>query len=127
MHVYARFTGKVYFDDLEITDIGVATSVKNSNLMVPANFQVFQNYPNPFNPTTTINYALPTASNVKIVIYDMLGREVRSLVNDEIAAGVHSIVWDGRNNFGGQVASGMYIYRVVAGNYSAVKKMIMLK
>ncbi|MHB8852480.1 MAG: FlgD immunoglobulin-like domain containing protein, partial [Ignavibacteriaceae bacterium] len=126
LHVYARFTGKIYFDDLEVQKIGV-TSVNNNHEMMPSNFQVFQNYPNPFNPTTTINFALPQSSNVKIVIYDMLGREVRTLVNGDQVAGVHSIVWDGRNNFGSQVASGTYIYRVVAGSYSAVKKMIMLK
>ncbi len=126
LHVYARFTGKIYFDDLTVQKIGV-TSVNNNHEMMPANFQVFQNYPNPFNPTTTINFALPQSSNVRIVIYDMLGREVRTLVDGNEVAGMHSIVWDGRNNFGSQVASGTYIYRVVAGSFTAVKKMILLK
>ncbi|MHB9012167.1 MAG: FlgD immunoglobulin-like domain containing protein, partial [Ignavibacteriaceae bacterium] len=127
LHIYSTFTGTVYFDDLTIQKTSTPTDVKNLNRLIPATFQVFQNYPNPFNPTTTINFALPQSSNVKIVIYDMLGKEVRTLVNGDQVAGVHSIVWDGRNNFGSQVASGTYIYRVVAGNYSAVKKMIMLK
>ncbi len=126
IHIYSTFTGTVYFDDLTIQKIAV-TDVKNLNQLIPNKFEVYQNYPNPFNPTTLISYALPKASNVKVVIYDMLGREVKTLVDNYQTPGNHQIVWNGDNNYGEKVASGAYIYRVVAGNYIATKKMVLLK
>jgi hypothetical protein len=126
LHVYSTFAGKVFFDDLTIQKISSVTSV-NMNHLVPASFMVYQNYPNPFNPSTMISYFLPNASKVKIVIYDMLGREVATLVNNFQNSGSHEVVWNGDNNFGEKVASGAYIYRVVAGNNIATKKMILLK
>ena len=126
IHVYSRFTGTVYFDDLEVEKIGSVTDV-SSNEVIPAKFEVFQNYPNPFNPTTTISYAIPTGSFVSLKIYDILGREVRTLVNTEQKPGVYNTVWNGDNNFGNKVASGIYIYRVVAGNKIQSKKMILMK
>jgi flagellar hook assembly protein FlgD len=95
--------------------------------LIPDQFAVYQNYPNPFNPSTIITYALPQASKVTIVIYDMLGREVKTLVDNYETPGNHQIVWNGDNNFGAKVASGAYIYRVVAGNFVATKKMVLLK
>lgn len=126
LHVYSRFVGTVYFDDLTIEDIGL-TAVGDVNKLVPTNFTVFQNYPNPFNPTTIISYSLPQAVPVKVIVYDILGREVKTLVNATQKAGVQQIVWNGDNNFGRKVASGIYMYRVTAGQQSQVKKMIMLK
>jgi hypothetical protein len=126
LHVYSQFVGTVYFDDLTIQDIGL-TAVKDPNKLLPTSFTVFQNYPNPFNPTTTITYALPKAVNVKVIVYDMLGREVKSLVNTSQKAGVQQVTWNGDNNFGTKVASGIYMYRVTAGEQVQVKKMVMLK
>ncbi|MFA6455757.1 MAG: YCF48-related protein, partial [Bacteroidota bacterium] len=94
---------------------------------IPTEFALDQNYPNPFNPATTIRYALPTNANVSIRIFDILGREVRSLMNEQTAAGFHKVEWNGRNNSGLQVASGMYIYRIEAGSFVATKKMMLLK
>ena len=126
LHIYSTFTGTVYFDDMTIQKIS-ATAVKELNKLVPDKFTVYQNYPNPFNPTTTISYSLPTATKVKVVIYDILGHEVKTLVNNFQNSGNYNVVWNGVNNFGEKVASGAYIYRVAAGSNIAVKKMILLK
>jgi len=90
-----------------------------------------QNYPNPFNPTTTIQYSLPYDSNVKIEIFDILGHRIRTLVNQRKNAGVYQIEWDGRNNYGRRVASGLYIYQIKAGSgknkFEKAKNMILLR
>ena len=127
LHVYARFTGTIYFDDLEVKKIGSATTDVNNEKIIPARFEVYQNYPNPFNPSTKISYSIPTSSFVTLKIYDILGREVKTLVNTEQKPGVYNTVWNGDNNFGNKVSSGIYIYRVVAGNNIQVKKMILMK
>ncbi len=105
---------------------GGVTDVPNEQV-IPTSFELSQNYPNPFNPTTIITYSLPQNSFVSIKVYDMLGREVRSLVNNEMLAGNHSIEWSGMDNAGSKVASGTYIYRITAGSFVAVKKMILIK
>ena len=90
-------------------------------------FELKQNYPNPFNPTTTINYSLKQTVDVKLTIYNVLGQEVRTLVNRRQEAGYQSIVWDGLNNYGARAASGVYIYRIEAGDFVQAKKMILMK
>lgn len=127
LHVYSTFAGTVYFDDLTIQKLSGVTGITDWNKFVPGKFMVYQNYPNPFNPTTTISYEIPNSTQVKIVVYDMLGREVATLLNSDQQAGVHQVVWDGRNSFGQQVASGSYIYRITAGENVQVKKMVFLK
>jgi flagellar hook assembly protein FlgD len=86
-----------------------------------------QNYPNPFNPSTTIRFAIPKTGMTRLIVYDILGREVRTLMNSDLNAGYHQIVWNGRNNSGSQVASGMYLYRIEAGSFISIKKMMLLK
>ena len=99
----------------------------------PVSYALQQNYPNPFNPTTVVRYQLPAASNVRLVVYDILGREVKTLVDENQPAGYYGKVWDATNQAGSKVSSGMYIYRLEAtptegrGSYSALKKMILLK
>ena len=93
----------------------------------PANFVLSQNYPNPFNPKTDINYQIPDELHVKVKIYNMRGEEVRTLVDGKRYAGTHSVTWDGHDNSGNKVSSGVYIYRLNAGKYTATKKMAMLK
>jgi hypothetical protein len=95
--------------------------------VVPNEFGLSQNYPNPFNPTTTIKYALPTDSHVSLKIYNMLGQLVITLVNEEQTPGYREVVWDGRNKAGAMVTSGMYIYRIVAGNFIKTQKMTFVK
>ena len=95
--------------------------------LLPEVFALDQNYPNPFNPSTTIRYALPKAVQVKVIIYDILGREVRTLVDDFKQAGYQQIVWDGRSNAGAAVASGIYLYRLEAGAFVKTRKLMVLK
>ena len=89
---------------------------------LPAEFALSQNYPNPFNPTTTINYALPLSSEVLLVIYNLRGEEVDRLFNGQQAAGYHTVAWDASH-----VASGIYFYRLQAGDYIETRKMVLLK
>jgi hypothetical protein len=95
--------------------------------VLPTTFDVAQNYPNPFNPTTTINYQVPQVSDVKLVVYNILGQKVRTLVNDRMEPGYHSVVWDGRNEDGRTVASGIYIYRFEANEFTKTLKLMLLK
>lgn len=106
---------------------GNITSVEPVQQVIPANLELAQNYPNPFNPTTSITYSIPKDNFVSIKVYDMLGREVATLVNDYKNAGNHTINWNGEDNSGQKVASGTYIYRITAGNFVATKKMVLLK
>ncbi|MCK4573680.1 MAG: T9SS type A sorting domain-containing protein, partial [candidate division Zixibacteria bacterium] len=85
-----------------------------------------QNYPNPFNPETSIELALPVASDYRLAIYNVNGHLVRAFDGFE-EAGIVSVVWDGTNSTGQQVASGVYLYRLEAGTFSATKKMVLLK
>ncbi|MCB9088283.1 MAG: choice-of-anchor D domain-containing protein [Calditrichae bacterium] len=94
---------------------------------VPAAFALAQNYPNPFNPTTEIPYALPVNARVEIAVYNILGQKVRTLVNHAQSPGYYTARWDGRNDAGQLVGSGIYIYRISAGSYTAMRKMILLK
>jgi hypothetical protein len=95
--------------------------------VLPEKFALHQNYPNPFNPTTFIKYDLPKEAVVRIVIYDLMGREVRALVNEKQNAGYKSVLWDGKDNNGQNVASGIYIYHMTAGDYRKSLKMTIVK
>ncbi len=112
-------------DDVQLTG-DAATGVKDI-ASIPERFQVYQNYPNPFNPSTTIRYSIPKANNVMVNIYDINGSLVNALVNQRQNAGTYEVKWDGKNSSGTAVVSGVYLYRVNAGNYSKVSKMILLK
>jgi D-alanyl-D-alanine carboxypeptidase len=100
---------------------------------IAAGFRLEQNYPNPFNPTTVVSYQLPVASNVRLVVCDILGREVTTLVNEEKSPGTFQVVWNGENAFGNPVASGVYFYRITATSsstmttFTGIKKMMLLK
>lgn len=92
------------------------------NSEIPGEFSLWQNYPNPFNPRTVINFDLPRETFVKLVIYDVLGREIAILVNERIKAGTYEVDFDGTN-----YPSGVYYYRLRAGDYSETKKMVLVK
>ena len=94
---------------------------------MPTDYALEQNVPNPFNPSTTIQYRLPEAGEVQLVIYNLLGQEVRTLVQESMDAGFHSVVWDGMDEFGKQVASGIYIYRLSVTDFTQVQRMMLLK
>jgi hypothetical protein len=103
--------------------VGVATESS-----IPTDFALDQNYPNPFNPSTTIRFALPIRATVEMKIFDLLGREVRTLIKGEqINPGTHNIVWDGRNSAGHTVATGVYFYRIDAAGFTQSKKMLLIK
>ena len=93
----------------------------------PRAMSLSQNYPNPFNPTTSINYVLPEATTVELVIYNALGQEVKTLKAGHYAAGNYSVTWNGLDHAGNSIASGLYIYTLTAGDQSISKKMLMLK
>ena len=95
--------------------------------LIPNVFALHQNFPNPFNPTTTIRYDLPNEEDVSIVIFDVVGRKIRSLINQNQSAGYHRIQWDAKNDLGEPVSAGMYIYILHAGDHRSVKKMVLLK
>jgi hypothetical protein len=99
----------------------LATSVNEKNEL-PRDFNLSQNYPNPFNPSTTISFSLPSTSYVSLKVFDALGREVSTLVSQELTAGNHSQQWNP-----GSLPSGMYFYRLQAGNYSETRKLVLLK
>ena len=84
-------------------------------------------YPNPFNPITTLRYDLPENSLVTITIYDMLGRQVKTLINEYQDPGYRSIIWDATNDYGKPVSAGMYLYQIEANNFLKTKKMILVK
>lgn len=105
----------------------VALNSQSPGTALPTEFALSQNVPNPFNPTTQVSFALPKAANVNLTIYNVLGQQVKTLVNQEMAAGVQTIEWDGTDNTGRTVASGVYFYRLNAGEFQATKKMLMLK
>lgn len=93
----------------------------------PKDYKLYNNFPNPFNPSTKIAFELPKASHVTLTIYDILGREVAEIANGTYPAGYDALTWNGINRNGEQVSSGVYLYRITAGNWSKVMKMMMLK
>jgi len=136
----AEHIGSYYHLD-EISFVGNAANVNNTNLQTPAVFALDQNYPNPFNPTTTIRYSIPFAPSglnpplqggsdasasrgihVSLKIYDLLGREIATLVNEEQSAGWKEVQWNAMN-----VSSGMYFYTLQGGNFIETKKMLVVK
>ena len=116
---------KAYKDTLESAYSDVASllvGVNEGSIELPKEYSISQNYPNPFNPITKIKFALPQNAMTKIIIYDLLGREVQTLINNELRAGYHEINFDG-----GNFHSGVYFYRIQAGNFIQTKKMILMK
>jgi len=106
----------------DLGNFGLGKSTVNSSSSLPNQFILYQNYPNPFNPKTDINYFLPEAEYVKLEVYNTLGQKVKTLVSEEQSAGSHSIRWNGSS-----LASGLYLYRLQAGDFTATQRMLLLK
>ena len=104
-------------ENLDLSDI------KN----IPNHYALHNAYPNPFNPLTTINYDLPKDSFVRIGIYDLMGRQIKTLVNENMMAGYRSINWNATNNLSQPVSAGLYIYTIQAGEFMKTKKMVLIK
>jgi len=119
------YNGTIVRYNPETGDNNKVTKVINEK--IPANFELLQNYPNPFNPTTAIQFAIPKPSNVRINIYDIMGRLVKELINEQKNTGIYSIIWNGKDKSGSSLASGTYFYNIQAGSFIQTKKMILLK
>ncbi len=120
---------KIYpeFQAGQIT-IDFSTDVNNETTdNLPTTFELAQNYPNPFNPTTVIDFALPRQSEVVMEVFNILGQRVRQLVNETLPAGNHTVIFDGRDDDGGELASGIYLYRIRTDGYSQSRKMMLMK
>ncbi|NOZ74431.1 MAG: T9SS type A sorting domain-containing protein, partial [FCB group bacterium] len=118
-------SASVLVDDIKLVEKVV--SIEQQIAALPEKYALYQNYPNPFNPVTNIRYDLPEASDVKLIIYDILGHEVIRLVDGRMEAGYKSIRWNGRDKFGIKVASGVYIYMLNTDSYVKTKKLLFLK
>jgi hypothetical protein len=119
---YNDKNNKLYYYSAVIdVDYTLVTAVETEKAKINS-FNLQQNYPNPFNPSTTINYSLPHSGNVKLTVYNSIGSKVATIVNDFKPAGSCSVLFNGSN-----LASGIYLYRLEAGNYSAAKKFALIK
>jgi hypothetical protein len=114
--MYLVGTSSIY----KLLDISVGINGNGNQL--PDGYTLEQNYPNPFNPSTTINFTLPSSSLVSIQIFDVSGKEIETLQNSTLPAGVHSVVWNASN-----FPSGVYFYRMSVGGLTAEKKMVLIK
>jgi hypothetical protein len=114
------------FDPHKSTPTAIDDDPSTDDLL-PETMQVSQNYPNPFNPATRIEFSLPERSDVRVEVFNTLGQRVRVLLDESRPAGDHTVYWDGRDVSGASVASGVYFYRVTAGDYVSSKKMMLVK
>ena len=130
---YASAAGSITDGDLSnnrdsvTVTVEAIVSVGSEDGALPRVFALGDNYPNPFNPTTSLSYDLPEAAQVRIVIYNTLGQEVRTLVNASQPAGRYTVEWDGQDRRGNRVGSGVYLYRMDAGSFSQTRRMLLLK
>jgi hypothetical protein len=107
--------------------LDVMTGIEDGLEVLPTKYALHQNYPNPFNPSTTIKYDLKAKTDVTLTIYNILGQKVRTLVQANQAAGFKNVVWDGLNDSGEQVSTGVYIYRIEAEDFVKSRKMVFMK
>jgi endoglucanase len=114
-----------WFDDVRVTD-PLTDGVNGGAVRLQADFSLEQNYPNPFNPETTIRYRLSEHRRVEVAVYNAKGQKVRSLVSGDQPPGRHSVVWDGRDDSGLRLSSGIYFYRMKASGFNQIRKMVLL-
>jgi len=106
----------------------IVTNVERSeSRLLPDDFYLSNAYPNPFNPQTKIDFRIPQTSDVRITIYNVIGQQVNVILDQELYAGSYTITWNGTNDRGIQVPSGVYLYRIEAGQFSETKKVVFLK
>ena len=108
------------FRNKEVTNSKVGSKKSQS-------FRLYQNYPNPFNPSTNIKFDIPENGLVSLIVYDLMGHKVSELVNTNMNSGFHNVSWNGTDNFGNTVSTGVYIYQLKTGNYSNTQKMLFIK
>jgi len=118
----------IWFQRMAISQVVTSIDPSSGNKIgVADKFLVYQNYPNPFNPSTTISYDLPRSSRVRVIIYDVRGDLLKTIVNGNQSAGRHSVIWDGRDENGIQAGSGIYFYRIISSGFSQTRKMLLIK
>ena len=134
LRLYSSDKGEELFVDVELDNDQYGVGVLSSGtvsvtdmLAVPEEYILSQNYPNPFNPTTTISFSVPSEGNVVVSIYDITGRLVNTLVNENLSSGYHSVIWDGIDMTGESVSAGLYIYSLHAEGVSMTRKMVLMK
>ena len=125
-------TGTFYLDDVKLVapeiESEIITAVETlDETALPSNYELPQNYPNPFNPETTIRYTLPASGRIRLSIYNLSGQRIRTLTDHDQVAGRHSVTWNGRDSVGRDLASGLYMCRMEAGKYRAVRKMLLTR
>ncbi len=120
-------TANQFSDNVSVLLNEPGTGVETTPELVPARFSLSQNYPNPFNPWTAINYSVPTRCHVTITIYNLLGHRVSTIVDEVKPAGKYTTYWDGRDQDGRALATGVYFYQIKAGHLTETKKMLLLK
>ncbi len=123
IHHYAEMMRRIFMENMNDYLVSIHDPVNP----LPQGVSLHPNYPNPFNPSTTIRYELKQASKVTLKIYNLLGQEVRTLVNAQKSSGIHSVIWDGKNHHGQRVTSGVYFYRLEAGDFVKTRKMVLVK
>jgi hypothetical protein len=105
-----------------VSDDPIIAGINNISSEIPNDFSLSQNYPNPFNPTTKFKFKLPSKGFVKLIVFDMLGKEIETLVNEDLNAGTYEYQWNGIN-----LPTGVYFYRLITDSYSETRKMVMIK
>ena len=111
----------------EIFEFTTGTTNISGNNEIPKEFKLYENYPNPFNPSTKIKFDIPKSSYVKLIVYDVLGREIKTLVNEKLNAGMYEVDWPAPSGDGSSYPSGVYFYKLITDDYISVKKMLMIK
>ena len=120
-------------NSVSVWGFGVFKQISDELTTLPQKFELEQNFPNPFNPVTELSYSLPKSGNVELVVVNLLGQPIRTLVTNSQPAGRHRITWDGRNDFGNQVGSGFYFYRIAvkpddgSESFTQIRKMSLLR
>lgn len=122
IYITGNSQGSGSSSDYATLKYSVLTAIEPVSSEIPASYMLYDNYPNPFNPNTNIRFAIPVAGYVKLTLFDMLGREVETLVNGNLTAGTYNTAWNASNH-----SSGVYFYKIQAGNFSEIKKMILVK
>ena len=122
-----RFITKKMFSPLDTILVTASLTAISQNASVPSFYELKQNYPNPFNPSTTIEFSIPKAGQVRLEIFNILGQRIRTLINNDLAPGNYRKRWDGRNNQGRLMPSGIYIYRLKNKEFSATKRMLLIR
>ena len=118
----AQFLGGNGRGDVSVSLSNIHISVREITVELPAKYELSQNYPNPFNPNTVIKFSLSVAGNVSLKVYDILGKEVTTLVNEKLQPGTYETSFNGS-----ELTSGVYFYKLTAGDYSETKRMILIK